>query len=107
MNLPERIVIQSDVMMGNPCIRGSRIPVFLLRQKLAAGETAEEILRAYSQLMAADLQACLAYASLLAAEEVVLTGTCSGGSTKIFPRIMRGRRARNLTCCPGQLGSPA
>ena len=75
MKLPERIVIQSEVMMGKPCIRGTRIPVYLLLQKMAAGETAEEILRAYPQLTAADLQACLAYASLLAAEEVVLSGT--------------------------------
>ena len=75
MKLPERIVIQSDVMMGKPCIRGTRIPVYLLLQKLAAGETAAEILRAYPQLTAADVQACLAYASMLASEEVVLTGT--------------------------------
>lgn len=75
MKLPERIVIESDVMTGKPCIRGTRIPVYLLLQKLAAGETVDEILRAYPQLTAADLQACLAYAALLAAEEVVLAGT--------------------------------
>lgn len=75
MKLPDQIAINDDVMMGKPCIRGTRIPVYLLLQKLAAGETNAQILHAYPQLAAADLQACLAYASLLATEEVVLTGT--------------------------------
>ena len=75
MHLPERIVIREDVMTGKPCVRGTRIPVYLLLQKLAVGETTGKILKAYPQLAAADLQACLTYASLLATEEVVLTGT--------------------------------
>jgi hypothetical protein len=75
MKLPDQIVIRSDVMAGKPCIRGTRIPVYLLLQKLAAGESAAEIMRAYPQLTPADLQACLAYASLLATEEAVLTGS--------------------------------
>jgi len=72
MNLPERIVIRGDVLMGKPCIRGTRIPVYLLLQKMAAGETAADLLGAYPQLTAADLQACLDYAAQLAAEETVL-----------------------------------
>lgn len=61
-------------MRGKPCIKGTRIPVYLLLQKMAAGETAEQILAVYPQLHAADLAACLDYASQLAAEEVVLAG---------------------------------
>ena len=59
MKPPARIVIRGDVLMGKPCIRGTRIPVYLVRQKMAAGETAADLLRAYPQLTAADLQACL------------------------------------------------
>jgi uncharacterized protein (DUF433 family) len=59
MNLPERIVIRGDLLMGKPCIRGTRIPVYLLRQKMAAGETEADLLRTYPQLTAADLQACI------------------------------------------------
>ena len=58
MNLPERIVIRGDVLKGEPCIRGTRIPVYLLLQKMAVGETAADLLHAYPQLTAADLQAC-------------------------------------------------
>lgn len=75
MRLPDRIEIRPDVMKGKPCIKGTRIPVYLLLQKMAAGETTEGILSAYPQLKAADLTACLEYAAQLAAEETVLTGT--------------------------------
>ncbi len=72
MKLPERIEIRPDVMRGKPCIRGTRIPVYLLLQKMAAEETHAAILGAYPQLKQADLTACLDYASQLAAEETVL-----------------------------------
>ncbi len=61
-------------MGGKPCVKGTRIPVYLVLQKMAAGETAEAILAAYPQLKPADLAACLDYASQLAAEEAVLAG---------------------------------
>ena len=73
MRLPARIEVNPNVMMGKPCVKGTRIPVYLLLQKMAAGETAEELLAAYPQLTPEDLRACLAYAAALAGEEVVLT----------------------------------
>jgi uncharacterized protein (DUF433 family) len=72
MRLPERIQLNPSVMRGKPCIKGTRLPVYLLLQKMAAGETAEAILKAYPQLVRDDLTACLDYASQLATEEVVL-----------------------------------
>jgi uncharacterized protein (DUF433 family) len=72
MRLPERIAVDPDIMMGKPCVRGTRIPVYLLLQKLAAGESAEALLEAYPQLRRADLQAVWEYAARSAVEEVVL-----------------------------------
>ena len=72
MKLPSRVEARPDVMMGKPCIKGTRIPVYLLLQKMAAGETAEELLAAYPQLRPEDLRACLEYAAALASDEVVL-----------------------------------
>jgi uncharacterized protein (DUF433 family) len=72
VKLPARIDIRPEVMRGKPCIKGTRIPVYLLLQKMAAGETAAVILAAYPQLHPADLTACLDYASQLATEEIVL-----------------------------------
>ena len=72
MELPPRVEARPDVMMGKPCIKGTRIPVYLLLEKMAAGETAEQLLEAYPQLQPEDLRACLHYAAALAAEEIVL-----------------------------------
>jgi uncharacterized protein (DUF433 family) len=73
MRLPARIEARPDVMMGKPCIRGTRIPVYLILQKLAAGESDAQLLAAYPQLRIEDIRACLEYAAALAAEEVVLS----------------------------------
>lgn len=59
-------------MMGKPCVKGTRIPVYLLLEKMAAGESFDHLLRAYPQLSVDDLRACLAYAAALAADEVIL-----------------------------------
>ncbi len=37
-------------MMGKPCLKGTRIPVYLVLEKLGVGETTEAILAAYPQL---------------------------------------------------------
>lgn len=72
MKFPARIEAKSAVMMGKPCVKGTRIPVYLLLEKMAAGETFEQLLGAYPQLTLEDLRACLEYAAALAAEEVIL-----------------------------------
>ena len=58
-------LIQSDpnVMMGKPVIAGTRITVELILEKLAAGESAEEILEAHPRLTREGILAALAYAA--------------------------------------------
>ena len=72
MNFPARVEAKPAVMMGKPCVKGTRIPVYLLLEKMAAGDTFEQLLAAYPQLTREDLRACLEYAAALAADEVVL-----------------------------------
>ncbi len=72
MVLPENIEIRSDVMMGKPCLKGTRIPVYLILEKLGAGETAVEILTAYPQVTRGHIIAALQYAASLASDEVIL-----------------------------------
>jgi uncharacterized protein (DUF433 family) len=72
MRFPARIEVRPDVIMGKPCVKGTRIPVYLLLEKMAAGETFEKLLTAYPQLASEDLRACLEYAAALAADEVLL-----------------------------------
>jgi uncharacterized protein (DUF433 family) len=58
-------LIQTDpaVMMGKPVIAGTRITVELILDKLAAGETAEQLLEAHPRLTREAILAALAYAA--------------------------------------------
>jgi uncharacterized protein (DUF433 family) len=51
------------VMMGKPVIAGTRITVELILEKLAAGETSEQILQAHPRLTPEAIQAALAFAA--------------------------------------------
>ncbi|OLE53775.1 MAG: DUF433 domain-containing protein [Acidobacteria bacterium 13_1_20CM_3_53_8] len=58
-------LIQSDpdMMMGKPVIAGTRITVELILEKLAAGETVDEILEAHPRLTRESILADLKYAA--------------------------------------------
>lgn len=58
-------LIQSDpsVMMGKPVVVGTRITVELILEKLAAGETVEQILEAHPRLTRESILAALAFAA--------------------------------------------
>ena len=47
MEISKHIEIRPEVMMGKPCLKGTRIPVYLVLEKLAAGESSIEIVAAY------------------------------------------------------------
>ena len=66
----ERIATDPKVMHGKPCIKGTRIPVYLILNLLAGGMPEAEILENYPDLVKEDIQACIKYASLLAEQEV-------------------------------------
>ncbi len=67
----ERIVIAPNLHHGDPCIKGTRIPVSMIVGSLAEGMTSREIREEYPQLVNEDIQAALAYAAELT-EEVAL-----------------------------------
>lgn len=67
----QRITVNPGVCGGKPCIRGLRFPVSRLLGLLAAGETAEAILKSYPYLEIGDIQEALVYAALLANEQVM------------------------------------
>lgn len=54
-----RITVRADVFGGKPIIRDMRIAVEHVLGMLAAGDTAETILREYPCLEPEDVQACL------------------------------------------------
>jgi uncharacterized protein (DUF433 family) len=69
----ERKWITSDprMMMGKPIITGTRITVELILEKLAAGESVEQILDAHPRLTRDAIQAALAFAAEALKADVV------------------------------------
>lgn len=57
------ITIEPGKRSGKPCIRGLRITVTDVLEYLAAGMTAEEIVRDFPDLTTDDVRACLAFAA--------------------------------------------
>ncbi len=68
----ERITIDPDLHHGDPCIKNTRIPVATIVGSLADGMTADEIIKIFPQLAAADIQAALAYAADVLHQEFLL-----------------------------------
>jgi uncharacterized protein (DUF433 family) len=71
MTIP-RITADPEVMMGKPCVRGTRITVELILRKLGAGRSLADILDSYPQLTEDDLRAALAFAADYLQHETVL-----------------------------------
>lgn len=59
--LLERIEINPEVMLGKPVIRGTRITVEILLEKIAAGIPVEEILSDYPRLSREDVLAAVTH----------------------------------------------
>ena len=67
-----RISVDPGVMMGKPCIKGTRITVELILRKLSAGRSFADLLEAYSKLTEEDLRSALAFAADYMELETVL-----------------------------------
>jgi uncharacterized protein (DUF433 family) len=58
-----RIFSDPDLRGGEPCIKGTRIPVSAIVASVAQGLTRQDIIREYPQLKDEDITAALFYAS--------------------------------------------
>lgn len=58
-----RITVRAEQIGGAPCIRGLRIPVASVVDMVAEGMTRDEILAAYPDLEAEDVEEALHYAA--------------------------------------------
>ena len=67
----DRIAIDPDIHHGDPCIKGTRIPVAMVVGSLADGLTFDDIRQDYPQLTDEDLYAALAYAAEVMRQEIV------------------------------------
>ena len=65
------IVSDPKVMMGKPVVAGTRITVELILEKLAAGESVEQVLEAHPRLTREAVQAALRFAAEALRADVV------------------------------------
>ena len=63
MDWQDRIAADQNVLGGRPAVRGARLPVSSILEKLAAGSGETALLTHYPQLCADDIRACLRYAA--------------------------------------------
>ena len=68
----DRVEIAPDLHHGDPCIRGTRIPVAMIVGSLADGMTYQEIKDSYPQLTDEDIRAALAYAADLIYQDILV-----------------------------------
>lgn len=71
INYHDYIHINPSILLGKPVIKNTRISVELILEKLASGETMEQILDAHRMLTRESILAALAYATDVMKSEIV------------------------------------
>lgn len=69
--LLRRIVVDPKIMLGKPVIKGSRLPVEIIVEKVAYGATVDDLIKDYPFLKEDDVRAALLYAARRIANEEV------------------------------------
>ncbi len=65
------ITVDPEIMHGRACFAGTRVPVSVVLDNLAEGESEADLLRQYPTLRTEHLRAAIAYAAELARERVI------------------------------------
>ena len=76
-----RIVVNPKVMVGKPVIKGTRVAVYEIVNRVAQGWTFQEILEDFPRITEDDIRAALMYAGKLVEGE------------EIFPEIINDKHA--------------
>ncbi|WP_297449128.1 DUF433 domain-containing protein [Ferrovum sp.] len=69
MNWKDRIEVNPAVLVGKPIIKGTRISVELIMDRMADGWSMEDVLASYPHISREDVLAALSFASELFKEE--------------------------------------
>jgi uncharacterized protein (DUF433 family) len=68
----KHISVDPEIHHGEPCIKGTRVPVSMIVGSVADGMSFDSILDSYPQLKKESIQAALAYAADIVRQEVFL-----------------------------------
>jgi len=89
-NLLNRIEINPKIMLGKPVIKGTRLTLEIILEKLAYGQTEEQIIKDYPFLTSEDIKAAILYAARsISLEEEYLTASSVSKSKKQGSPIKR------------------
>ncbi len=69
MNWKDRIIVDPAVLVGKPIIKGTRISVELILDRVADGWTMEDMLASYPHITREDVLAALSFAAEIFREE--------------------------------------
>jgi uncharacterized protein (DUF433 family) len=70
--IEKHIEVIPGVQHGRPCIKGRRIPVYVILEALATGMDVEAIKKEFAPITTEDINACILYAALLADEQELI-----------------------------------
>ena len=93
MDWQERIITDREILSGQPTVKGTRLAVAFILDRLADGESEAALLSAYKELCADDIRACLRYASERIAPQKVSPISDMIGS-KTIPREAQAMLAK-------------
>ncbi len=65
-----RITVNPNVCLGQPTIRGMRITVSVILKMLAGGQSTADVLDAYPELEADDIQQAMQYAAWVVSDQI-------------------------------------
>ncbi len=71
-NWKNHIEANPEIMYGKPVVKGTRIPVDLILEKLSFGQSIQEIISDYPDITEEDIRACLAYATSVLRNEITI-----------------------------------
>ena len=82
MTIMERIELNPKVCNGKPVIKGTRIPISVILEQIAQGESWDDLLKGYPELKKDDIKAALLYvrASL---DHTEVSGKDKGGQATV------------------------
>lgn len=66
----DRITTNPNILHGQACIRGMRMPVSIILKLLSQKVSEKEILEYYPYIEPEEIQQCLQYAAILASDEI-------------------------------------
>lgn len=71
MDWQQYIEANPNILYGKPVIKHTRIPVDMILEKLAIGDTIDDLLLAYPNITHDDINACLLFAAEAVKNELI------------------------------------